>query len=209
MLLSWWIPLLKGFGTGASLIIAIGAQNAFVLKQGLLKNHVFVTALICALIDTLLIGAGVGGFGELVSLNPLFLTLTTWGGAAFLFCYGARSFYSVFSTQTLDVRASSKQISLKATLLTLCALSFLNPHVYLDTVVLLGGISAQFQGEGRLWFALGAMTASFIWFFTLGYGARFLTPLFKKPIAWKILDFLIGCTMFGIAISLLYPALCS
>ncbi|MBU6149721.1 MAG: LysE family transporter, partial [Verrucomicrobia bacterium] len=144
-----------------------------------------------------------------VSLNPLFLTIATWGGAAFLFSYGARSFYAVLSTQSLDVNTPSKQISLKSILLTLCALSFLNPHVYLDTVVLLGSISAQFQEEGRFWFALGAMTASFVWFFTLAYGSRFLTPLFKKPIAWKILDFLIGCVMFSIAISLLYPALCS
>ncbi|HQS83620.1 MAG: amino acid transporter [Alphaproteobacteria bacterium 16-39-46] len=199
-----WLPLLEGFGTGAGLIIAIGAQNAFVLKQGLLKNHVFATALFCALIDALLIAVGVLGFGQVVSQSPLLLNIATWGGAAFLIYYGGRSFYAVFSTQSLDVHTSTKHPSLKATLLTLSALSFLNPHLYLDTVVLLGSISAQFQENSRLFFALGAILASFLWFFSLSYGARFLAPLFRKPMAWKILDFLIGCTMFGIALSLIY-----
>ncbi len=204
MILSAWAPYVEGFGTGAGLIIAIGAQNAFVLKQGLLKNYVFVTAFFCALIDALLIGVGVGGFGHMVSCNPLLLSIATWGGAAFLIYYGARSFYAVFSAHHLDVSSSSKHPSLKASLLTLSALSFFNPHVYLDTVVLLGSISAQFQDNNRLLFACGAITASFLWFFALCYGARFLAPLFKRPLAWKILDFLIGCTMFAIAFSLLY-----
>lgn len=205
MIFSWAIPCLEGFATGASLIIAIGAQNAFVLKQGLIRDHVFATAFFCALTDAILITIGVGGFGQIVSLNPLLLSLTTWGGGiSFLTYYGGRSFYAVFSNHHLDVRLSSKHLSLKTTLLTLTALSFLNPHVYLDTVVLLGSISAQFQEKDRFLFASGAILASFLWFFTLCYGARFLTPLFRKPISWKILDFLIGCTMFGIAFFLFF-----
>lgn len=201
---SWSLSMLSGFGTGAGLIIAIGAQNAFVLKQGLLRNRVFVTALFCALLDAFLIGIGVGGFGSALASNPFLLTCAKWGGALFLIYYGAKSFYAVFSSHTLDVHAPQRNPSLKSTLLTLSALSLLNPHVYLDTVVLLGSISAQFQKEERIFFGVGAAFASLVWFFSLCYGARFLAPLFRKPISWKILDFLIGCVMIAIALSLLF-----
>ena len=195
-------PFWEGFGTGAGLIMAIGAQNAFVLKQGILKNHVFITVLICAIIDALLICVGVGGVGTLLTTNALLLGVARWGGVAFLGYYGFRSFRSVFKSEALHLDASRQKPTLKMTLVSVFMFSLLNPHVYLDTVVLLGSISAQFPLEQRLFFALGAMLASFVWFFTMGYGARYLAPLFQKPIAWKILDFLIGCIMWGIALSL-------
>ena len=195
-------PFFEGCGTGAGLIIAIGAQNAFVLKQGILKNYVFITTFICALIDALLISIGVGGFGTILTSNILLLTIARWGGAAFLFYYGFRSFRTVFKSEVLKLDSKPERPDLKITLVTILALSLLNPHVYLDTVILLGSIGAQFPSPERLFFALGAMLASFIWFFGLGYGARYLTPLFQKSSAWKILDFLIGCVMWAIALSL-------
>jgi len=196
-------PFLEGCGTGAGLIIAIGAQNAFVLKQGLLKNHVFATAIVCSLIDAALIALGVGGFGAILTSNLFLLSAARWGGAAFLFYYGFRSFRAVFKAESLRLDGSRDRPDLKMTLVTALVLSLLNPHVYLDTVVLLGSIGAQFPASERLFFALGAMLSSFIWFFTMGYGARYLAPLFQKPVAWKVLDFLIGCIMWGIALSLL------
>lgn len=197
------LSLLEGFSTGAGLIIAIGAQNAFVLKQGIAKNQVFATALFCAFTDALLICIGVAGLGTLLTTSPILLLISKWGGALFLAYYGFRSFCAVFSSQSLKLDKKGHQHpSLKKTLLILAALSFLNPHVYIDTVVLLGSISAQFAGESRLFFALGAILASFIWFFGMCYGARFLAPLFAKPLSWKILDIIIGCTMWGIAFSL-------
>ena len=132
----------------------------------------------------------------------MLLTIARWGGAAFLVYYGFRSFRSVFKSESLKLESGPERPDLKTTLVTVFALSLLNPHVYLDTVVLLGSIGAQFPLE-RLFFAFGAMLASFIWFFGLGYGAAYLAPLFKKPIAWKILDFLIGCVMWAIALSLI------
>jgi len=195
-------PFVEGYGTGSGLIIAIGAQNAFVLKQGIMKNHVFVTALICSFVDALLICAGVGGFGVILTSNLLLLSIARWGGAAFLFYYGFRSFRAVFKSGPLKIHIGPERPNLRMTLATVIALSLLNPHVYLDTVVLLGSIGAQFPPSERLYFALGAMLASFIWFFGMGYGARYLAPLFQKPIAWKILDFLIGCIMWVIALSL-------
>ncbi len=194
---------LEGLGTSAGLIIAIGAQNAFVLKQGILKNHVFVTVLSCAAIDALLITAGVGGFGTVLASNAILLIIAKWGGAAFLSYYGFRAFKAAFKNQSLEVSREPIKPSLKETFLTIFAVSFLNPHCYLDTVVLLGSISSQFPEGARFFFGLGAVAASFLWFFGMGYGARYLAPLFQKPIAWKVLDFLVGIIMWGIAISLI------
>lgn len=198
------ISLLEGFSTGAGLIIAIGGQNAFVLKQGILKNQVFVTAFFCALTDALLISFGVAGLGTILTSIPLLMIISKWGGALFLFYYGCRSFRAVFSSQSLKItRKGPERPSLKETLLLLTALSYLNPHVYIDTVLLLGSISAQFAQKERFFFALGAIIASFLWFFSLCYGARFLAPIFSKPLSWKILDFIVGCVMWGIALSLI------
>jgi L-lysine exporter family protein LysE/ArgO len=194
--------LLTGFFVGASLIIAIGAQNAFILRQGLMRQHVFVLCLICALSDAFLIVLGVGGFGAIISSKPLLLTITKWGGAAFLLAYAFLAFRRAFNTQVLNAGAPDP-ISLTSAIATCLALTFLNPHVYLDTVILLGGVSVQFGEENRFAFGAGAVVASFVWFFALGYGARLLDPIFAKPVSWRVLDIGIGLIMTSIAISLL------
>ena len=193
---------LEGFLTGAGLIIAIGSQNAFVFRQGLKGDHLFITALFCTLADALLIGVGVGGVGEILTSNRYLLLAAKWGGAAFLFWYGLRSFRAIAHTESLHAKAPES--SGRKLLLTLAALSFLNPHVYLDTVVLLGTIGSQFLLLQRLFFALGAIFASFSWFFGLSYGAQLLSPFLKSPRSWKIIELCIGCIMWGIGFSLLY-----
>lgn len=199
------LPFVKGCLTTASLIMAIGPQNAFALKQGLLRNQVFVTALLCSLFDALLIVFGVGGLSSFLTSNEILLLCATWGGALFLFWYGFKSFRSAFRSQSLhaDDAAGPALPTLKQTIVILLAVCFLNPHVYLDTIVLVGSIGAQFERHERPWFALGAIAASIIWFFTLCYGARLLAPLFAKPIAWKILDGAVGLLMWIIALSLI------
>lgn len=195
---------LEGFGTGASLIMAIGAQNAFVLKQGICKNYVFITVLICALVDAILISAGVLGFGRLISTYSLILEIAKWGGALFLIMYGLKSWYSAFKTESLIMDSSTDLPNFSKSIMIVLAMSLLNPHVYLDTVILVGSISAQFPDCERPYFMVGAILASFVWFFGMGYGARYLAPLFQKPLSWKILDTLIGIVMFMIAYSLLF-----
>jgi len=190
------------------LIIAIGAQNAFLIKQGLLRNHVFLSALICCLADALLIGLGVAGFGTLIVKYDLLLDIAKYLGAAFLFWYGFRSFRSVLKKSTLDISGAPERPDLKTTIITLLVVSLLNPHAYLDAVVLLGSISSQFPHHERYSFGLGAIMASFVWFFGITYGSRYLAPLFQNPKSWKILDFIIGCIMWMIALSLLLPDSC-
>lgn len=199
----------SGFGLGASLIIAIGAQNAFVLRQGVKKQHVFVVALICALVDATLISLGAGGFGAIVSSHPTITSLAAWGGVAFLTVYGGRSFLAALHPGVLDSRSASaeKSTSLKAAILATLAVSLLNPHVYLDTVVLLGSVAAQHPAGERAIFAAGAMTASFVWFFSIAYGARLLAPLFARPAAWRVLDLFVGVVMWWIAGSLAWGQL--
>ena len=205
-----WLPFLKGCGTGAGLIIAIGAQNAFVLKRGIMRNQVFVTAFFCALADALLISVGVGGFGAFLTSNTILLLIAKWGGAAFLFWYGFRAFRSVFKKNALTQKDAKgpERPSLQETLVTLFVLTFFNPHVYVDAVVLLGSIGAQHEDFERPFFAFGAILASFVWFFSVCYGARLLSPLFENPKAWKVLDFIIGCIMWGIGLTLLLPDSC-
>ncbi len=195
----------EGLGLGASLIIAIGAQNAFVLRQGLRRQHVFITALICTLCDLTLITLGVMGLGAFIEHAPILLDLTKWGGAAFLFFYGFRSFRSALKPETLNTEnyADKEAVTLRSTILAVLAFSLLNPHVYLDTVILLGGIGARHPLNQRPSFILGASTASLLWFFGLAYGAALLTPLFRKPITWRLLDIFVGCVMWLIAIRLL------
>ena len=196
---------LKGMALGASLIIAIGLQNAFILRQGIKNRHIFAAAMTTSLIDVLLIGAGVLGFGYLIEQRPDLITWITWGGAIFLFVYGLKSFISAWKPdQMTGDRAKSmmKQGSAKETILIILGISLLNPHVYLDTVVLIGGLSASYGEVGKYWFGGGASVASFIWFFALGYSARLLSPLFARAHAWQILDILIGIVMWGIAVSL-------
>ncbi|MBB3235260.1 LysE/ArgO family amino acid transporter [Phyllobacterium endophyticum] len=193
---------LSGFLLGASLIIAIGAQNAFILRQGLLRQHVFILSLICALSDALLITAGVAGLGTLIARSPTLISVVTLGGAAFLFWYASVAFRRALHPEVLEA-ASSGNGNLKMAIGTVLALTFLNPHVYLDTVVLLGGLSARFEGASRAAYGAGAALSSFVWFFGLGYGARLLQPIFAKPAAWRVLDVLIGLVMAGIGLSLL------
>ena len=190
-----------GFTLGFSLILAIGAQNAFVLRQGLRREHVLATVLICALSDAVLIAAGVAGFGALAEAVPGIDTVMRYGGAAFLLWYGALNFRAAWrGGEALDSGGEARH-SLRGVALTILALTWLNPHVYLDTVVLLGSISSQY--EDRLAFALGAMSASFVFFFSLGYGARLLAPLFARPTSWRVLDVIVGTTMWAIAAKLL------
>lgn len=196
-------PLIYGFGLGASLIIAIGSQNAFVLRQGLRREYVFTVSTICFLCDMVLIALGAGGFGTVVASSPRLLVFALWGGAVFLFCYGIRSFRSAVKPGALMAEGEGKgREGRTAVVAATLALSLLNPHVYLDTVLLLGSLAGRFAGSGRILFALGAMASSFVWFYGVGYGARVLAPLFRRPVAWRILDILVGCTMWGIGFDL-------
>lgn len=192
---------IAGFSLGLSLILAIGSQNAFVLKQGLKNQHVLLVCAVCAISDALLISFGVAGFGAIVKQYPQIEQFARYGGAIFLTVYAILSFKSAFTSyHGMDTSDKSSASALKA--ITMClAFTWLNPHVYLDTVVLLGSISTQYQPNQAL-FAAGAITASFVFFFSLGYGARFLAPLFRKPKSWKVLEFCVGVIMSIIAISL-------
>jgi L-lysine exporter family protein LysE/ArgO len=193
--------LIAGFGLSLSLIVAIGAQNAFVLRQGLLRQHVLPLVLFCACSDALLINVGVAGFGNLAEALPWFEPVMRYGGAAFLIVYGARSAQSAVRGGAVMEQGEGHGISLGAALLTCLLFTWANPHVYLDTVVLLGSIAAQY--EDRTSFAIGASAASFVFFFSLGYGARLLGPLFARPRAWQVLDAGIALLMWFIAYSLL------
>jgi L-lysine exporter family protein LysE/ArgO len=195
--------LLFGFSLGFSLILAIGAQNAFVLKQGLKNEHVFLVSLICALSDAILILIGVSGFHVLIASFPSLVSIARYGGAAFLTVYGLISFYNAIKLDHGLQPSELKSNSAWQSVLTCLAFTWLNPHVYLDTVVLLGSVSTQF-GDRLGWFAAGAVLSSFVFFFSLGYGARLLRPLFAQARAWRVLDVLIGCIMWGIALRLVF-----
>jgi L-lysine exporter family protein LysE/ArgO len=189
---------LDGFLLGASLIVAIGAQNAFVLRQGLKGEFVLAIVLICSLSDALLIAAGVAGLGTLVSRSPTALLVVTAGGAVFLFIYGARSFLRAIRPGALEPERGSAG-KLSAAIAACLAFTFLNPHVYLDTVLLLGSLSGRYSGVARAAYGVGATLGSFVWFFALGYGARLLQPLFADPRAWRVLDIAIGLVMWWLA----------
>ena len=192
---------LAGFGLGLSLIVAIGAQNAFILRAGLLRQHVFILCSVCALSDALLIAAGVSGLGILVSKAPVFLAFMKYGGAAFLFFYGTRSLLNSLRGGRF-LLAEGEVESLREAVIICLLLTWLNPHVYLDTVILLGVASTQYSDNA--YFAVGAIAASFIFFYSLGFGARLLSNFFKNSFSWKILDGIIGIVMWSIAFSLVY-----
>lgn len=192
---------LKGVALGAGLIVAIGSQNAHVLRMGLRRQHVALTVLVCILCEVMLISAGVAGVGTMIERSPALLALARWGGAAFLVWYGLRAWRSAWGRHALDAGSYSVQLSARQALTTVLAVTLLNPHVYLDTVVLLGAIGGQ-QGAGKWWFALGAMSAAFAWFMLLGFGARLLSPWFAKPSAWRMLDAAIGTVMLVLAATL-------
>ncbi|MBB4105856.1 LysE/ArgO family amino acid transporter [Allorhizobium borbori] len=195
---------MTGLTMGLSLIVAIGAQNAFVLRQGLRNEHVLAVSLTCALSDAVLIVIGVTSFRQIAALLPWLDPVMRFAGAAFLIWYGARNLLSAWRSSQALSAAEGQSASLAKTFATCLALTWLNPHVYLDTVVLLGTISTRFPGREAA-FALGAMTASFLFFFALGYGARWLRGFFARPSAWRVLETLIGLTMWAIAWSLVAP----
>lgn len=186
------------------MILAIGAQNAFVLRQGIRGEHVFAVAFTCALSDAVLIAAGVAGFGLLTEGLPWLEPVLRWGGAVFLLAYGLRSFVSAWrGGAVLQVTDGAAQ-ALAPVLLTCLALTWLNPHVYLDTVVLIGSVARGWPGQG-LAFGAGAVAASFTFFFALAYGARALAPLFARPGAWRLLDMGVGVVMWAVAAGLVWP----
>jgi len=194
--------MLTGFATGLSLIVAIGAQNSFVLQQGLRREHVLPLALICAASDAVLIGAGIAGMGALIEQHAALLWLTRLGGAVFLLAYGLHAAKRAWQTESLRL-AKGETLRLQAAIMTCLALTYLNPHVYLDTVILLGAVGNQHGSGGKWLFGAGAMLASLSWFFALAYGARLLAPLFCKPQAWRVLDGGMAILMVILAANLL------
>ena len=196
------LTFLKGFGTGGGLIIAIGAQNAFVLSQGVKKHHYIIIPLICATCDALLIGIGVTGVGSMIAASRPLALGAGIGGALFLLFYGLRSFVSAIRGGALKEGGDSPGSFKNAVAATL-AVTLLNPHVYLDTVILLGSLAGQFQPPGHLVFGAGAALASFIWFFSLSLGGKLLAPLFTREWSWRILDSLVGMVMWAIALSII------
>ncbi|RYE30647.1 MAG: amino acid transporter [Hyphomicrobiales bacterium] len=197
--------LLKGFMLSAGLIMAIGAQNMFVLRQGLKREHVWPIVMFCAAADAMLIVAGVNGLGVLLSAVPGLSTALSLGGAAFLTWYGYGALRRSMTPSRLIVDRQAS-VSLTAALASTAAFTFLNPHVYIDTVMLMGAIGTSMPADERPWFVIGGASASFAWFASLGFGARFLAPLFARPMAWRVLDLLIALMMAALAISLLQSA---
>ncbi|MCO4836626.1 MAG: amino acid transporter [Oceanospirillaceae bacterium] len=194
---------LNGLALSAGLIIAIGAQNAFLLNRALRNQHHYAIALFCSLTDASLICLGIFGVGALVQAQPNLLFWISCAGAVFLFIYGALAFKSATSKHAIKMEEGASEYSLTKAITVAASVSLLNPHCYLDTMVLVGGISTQYVGNEKIWFGLGAVSASFIWFFGLAWGAKWLMPLFKKPSAWRVLDGLIGIMMWSIAASLI------
>ena len=190
-----------GLLTGLSLIIAIGAQNAFVLRQGLAREHVTPVVVICAVSDLVLILAGVAGIGTVIRQAGWVIDAVRWLGVAFLSWYGVTSLLHARRATRLDADAA-ESLSLRSAVLRVTALTWLNPHVYLDTLLLLGSVANTHGHGGRWWFAAGASLASVLWFSGLGFGARLASPLLARPRAWQVLDVLIGLTMLGIAVML-------
>ncbi|MDX1892332.1 L-lysine exporter [Mycolicibacterium sp. 050158] len=193
-------PLAIGFLTSIALIAAIGAQNAFVLRQGIRREHVLPVVVLCILSDAVLIAAGIAGVGALVGAHPRALDVAKFGGAAFLICYGLLAARRAWKPAGLSP-SDAAPARLSAVLLTCAALTFLNPHVYLDTVVLLGALANE-HGDQRWPFGAGAVTASAVWFTGLGFGARRLAGLFATPRTWRVLDGLIAATMLALGASL-------
>jgi L-lysine exporter family protein LysE/ArgO len=197
------LAALAGLGLGLSLIVAIGAQNAFVLRQGLRREHVVPVVAVCAVSEVVLVTAGVAGAGAVLDRLPGLTTAVLLGGAAFLLGYAVLAARRALRPASLSAAPGGTRLSLPAALATVLALTWLNPHVYLDTVVLLGTV-AQSHGEDRWWFATGALTGSVLWFAALGGGARLLRPLFARPGAWRVLDGAIAVVMVAVAASLLW-----
>ncbi|WP_394145731.1 LysE/ArgO family amino acid transporter [Vibrio atypicus] len=194
-----WL-VLQGFGLGASMIIPIGAQNAYVLNQGIKRHHHLTTATICSLLDVLFISLGIFGGGAILAQNEALLTSVTIGGVLFLTLYGSLSIKSAFTQPWIESNTQSVSSSgKKAVILGALAVTVLNPHLYLDTVVILGSIGGQFEGSDRLAFAIGTILASFVWFYSLSIGAAKLSPTLSKPKVRKAIDIGVALMMFSIA----------
>ncbi|MHB1302249.1 MAG: LysE/ArgO family amino acid transporter [Acidiphilium sp.] len=193
---------IAGFLLSLSLLLAIGAQNAFVLRQGLRREHVLAICLVCATSDAALIAAGVAGFGILSARAAWIDPVLRYGGAAFLFAYAARSLVAAARGGRNLAAFDARPAGLGRTLVICLAFTWLNPHVYLDTVVLLGSVASQYPGR-KLEFGLGAAAASTLFFFSLGYGARLLRPVFARPAAWRVLDGFVAAAMTAIALRLI------
>jgi L-lysine exporter family protein LysE/ArgO len=191
------IAFSSGLASGLALIIAIGAQNAFVIRQGLQRQHVLTVVLFCAISDALLIAAGTAGLGRAIDSAPEILEIVRWFGVTYLIFFGLKSIRSAFRHNSLTLEQGAVA-SRKKIILTVLALTFLNPHVYLDTVIFLGSIANQFPAEKWL-FSSGAMTASFLWFFSIGYGSKMAARFMVKVIFWKILDLAVAGIMFTLA----------
>lgn len=202
------LPVLVGLGSGLSLIVAIGAQNAFVLRQGIRREHVLPVVLICGLTDALLEFLGVAGIGLVVRRAPVLLEVVRWGGVAFLLWYAWSAARRAMRPEALVAEGGpatgSGRGSLRRTILACLAITYLNPHVYLDTMVLMGSIGNAQGDPERWWFVLGGALASLAWFFLLGYGARLLTRFFATPRSWRILDWLVALVMVVIAARLAF-----
>jgi L-lysine exporter family protein LysE/ArgO len=194
---------INGLALSIGLIVAIGAQNAFLLNRALRNQHQYAVALFCSITDASLICIGIFGMSSLVQAQPELLLWITWGGVLFLFIYGVLSFKAAARNKNMKEEHIASEYSLMKAIAVAASVSLLNPHAYLDTVVLLGGISSQYVGSEKIWFGLGAVSASFMWFFGLAWGARWLMPMFKKPMAWRVLDGLIGIIMWSIAAGLM------
>jgi L-lysine exporter family protein LysE/ArgO len=188
-----------GFAVSATLIVAIGAQNAFVLRQGIRREHVAPTVLFCVLADLVLIGAGVAGLAKLLGDAPALTTTLTIAGAAFLLWYGIHAIRRAMNPQSLQASGGNERLALRKVLAQAAGFTFLNPHVYLDTVLLMGTVGARQALDGRIAFVGGAACASAVWFTGLGFGARLLAPVFARPTAWRKLDTLVGLTMITLA----------
>nr|WP_166486281.1 LysE/ArgO family amino acid transporter [Jannaschia sp. CCS1] len=194
-------PFTAGFALSFSLILAIGAQNAFVLRQGIRRLHVGPIVLVCCLSEAILIFAGVAGFGAVAERAPWALEVMRWGGAAFLVVYGLRSLYGAWTSGDALRTEGAPEQSLRAALTTTLLLTWANPHVYLDTLGLIGAVATTF-GDGRWIFGAGALAASCVFFVILGYAARAMAPIFARPKAWMWLDVIVGLTMIALAIKL-------
>jgi len=192
-----------GFALSATLIIAIGAQNAFVLRQGIRKEHVAPIVAFCAIADLLLIGLGVAGLAGILGEAPTLVALLTIAGSVFLAWYGIRALRRALLPQSLRAATGNEPLSLANAMAQAAGFTLLNPHVYLDTVLLMGSIGTRQPPDMRVWFVGGAACASGVWFTTLGFGARLLAPVFAKPRAWQVLDTLVGLTMLFLAVVLI------
>jgi L-lysine exporter family protein LysE/ArgO len=195
-----------GFALSATLIVAIGAQNAFVLRQGLRREHVTPIVIFCVLADLALIGGGVAGLARLLGDLPALTRALTVAGAIFLLWYGIQALRRALKPQALQAGASVERVSLSRALAQAFGFTFLNPHVYLDTVLLMGAIGARQAVDGRVAFVGGAACASAVWFTGLGFGARLLAPVFARPLAWRVLDTAVALTMIGLAVMLVWQA---